>query len=81
MASPISVDVFPAIITSTPKRLYVQSIHSVNTNAVFLVNVPSGLNTGRFVFCVTIFVGGCLLFLLNTSAESELLLSFVLVGH
>ena len=78
MAGPISVDVFPAIITSTPKRLYVQSIHSVKTNAVFLMNVPSGLNTGRCVFCVTIFCKG---FVLNTSAESELLLSFVLVGH
>ena len=52
MTSPTSVDVFPAETTSIPNHLYAPSLHSVKSNAVFLLSAPSGLNVGR---CVTFY--------------------------
>ena len=34
---------------STPNHLYAPSFHAVKMNAVFLMNVQSGLSTGRYV--------------------------------
>ena len=49
MASPTSVDVFPAETTSIQNYLYAPSLHSVKSNAVFLLSAPSGLTVGRCV--------------------------------
>ena len=41
--------VFLARTISTPNHLYAPSFHAVKMNAVFLMNVQSGVSTGRYV--------------------------------